>query len=73
MAAVTSPGMLALATNSLSRPVATSRLMRTTRPSLWSPTASWVPALLMENWRGLMPPAGAVCTSLRLPLVWSME
>lgn len=68
MTAVTSPSTFVLAIMSPSLPDATSRLMMTTRLSDCRPTATRSPALLTENWRGMRPPAGNFCSSVRAPV-----
>ncbi len=40
----------------------------TTRPSSCSPTAARVPALLTDNWRGFIPPAGEHWALYSLPV-----
>lgn len=46
--------------------------MSTTRPSFCSPTATSVPALFMEKWRGKRPPAGTSWIASRAPVAASM-
>ncbi|KAG7043738.1 extracellular aldonolactonase [Colletotrichum scovillei] len=57
---------------SLSLPDAASRLITTTRLSDCRPTATRSPTLLTENWRGMRPPAGNFCSSVRPPVLASM-
>ena len=47
--------------------------MITTRPLPWSATATRVPALLNEKWRGIMPPAAKVWRCVKTPVSLSME
>lgn len=67
------PGISVSATALPIWPVAVSRSKTTTRPSAWRPTATRVPSLLNEKWRGLTPPAGAVWTCVRAPVSGSTE
>lgn len=72
MTVVISPSTFPKPTKSPSRPVSGSLSITTTCPSSCAPTATSVPALFRENWRGPLPPDGASCSVVRQPVSPSM-
>lgn len=68
---VTCPPGIAYFATGVNSPVVTALSKTTTWPSPWVPTATSVPAPLMENCRGISPPVPTVWTTESAPVAAS--